>query len=591
MPRHMEILGTGNEKNRVYIAVLTLALLGLALVFSTWQTVRRQKQANLEHLELTSMAVLQAVESSLRRNPGSGMNMAAPGTREFFRDLENNGDILFVGILDEKGARILSDGENTPPTLHLPSAALAALQRKERWQGETDYGGKQIYVAFRPFASSNMRHHGMRGRWSDSFQQPEASTRFLMVGVDMDKHLAVFREFKRTAIFQAAYILAAAIFLLVLAVRFISRRELAGKASYLERFQARLIDSLPDSLLLADAASGVIQAANPAAQTIFAGYGSLMGKTLAQLGLPDTSVPPEELATPNSPGNTSSTAAMASVWRQVTLGGMHLEMRALPFQGEEGTAALMVIVRDRTDIHTLEKSLAEAEKLAAIGSLAAGVAHEIRNPLAALRGFAQYFAKKLAGKNPEEEYANTMVREADRLNRVITDLLYLAKPRHLAAAPVDLQAVCADTVSLLQFEMRDHNIDFAEHYETPTVTADPDGLKQVLLNLFLNAMEAMRDGPGTLTVSSAPGSQEGKIGVVVTVADTGPGMPEEIKDRAFEPFHTSKEQGTGLGLALVRAIMRSHGGEAAIAELATGTPGSSGCVITLFFPDDMENEL
>jgi hypothetical protein len=239
----MEILGTGNEKNRVYLAVLTLALIGLALVFSTWQTVRRQKEANLEHMELTSMSVLQAVESSLRRNPGMGMNMVTPGTREFFRDLENSEDIIFVGILDEKGARILSDGENTPPTLHLPPPALAALQQNERWQGETDHGGKQIYVALRPVASQRgMRHHSMRGMWE---QQADASLRFLMVGVDMDNHFAMFREFRRIAIFQAAYILAAAIFLFVLAVRFLSRRELAGKALYLERFQARLMTTCP----------------------------------------------------------------------------------------------------------------------------------------------------------------------------------------------------------------------------------------------------------------------------------------------------------------------------------------------------------
>jgi nitrogen-specific signal transduction histidine kinase len=100
------------------------------------------------------------------------------------------------------------------------------------------------------------------------------------------------------------------------------------------------------------------------------------------------------------PNDLNGAPGPSSGWRQAVLNGMHLETRALPFQGEEGATSLMVTIRNRTDIHTLKKNLAEAEKLVAIGSLAAGVAHEIRNPLAALRGFAQYFAKKVGGEKP-----------------------------------------------------------------------------------------------------------------------------------------------------------------------------------------------
>jgi signal transduction histidine kinase len=116
----------------------------------------------------------------------------------------------------------------------------------------------------------------------------------------------------------------------------------------------------------------------------------------------------------------------------------------------------------------------------------------------------------------------------------------------------------------------------------------------VLLNLFLNALEAMRettrDTPGTLTVSSASALRDGHSATLITVSDTGPGMPAEIRAHAFEPFRTTKQHGTGLGLAIAHAIMRSHGGEASIISPVTNDPARPGCAVTLFFPDTVEQK-
>ncbi|MCC8195128.1 MAG: PAS domain-containing sensor histidine kinase, partial [Deltaproteobacteria bacterium] len=283
-------------------------------------------------------------------------------------------------------------------------------------------------------------------------------------------------------------------------------------------------------------------------------------------------------------------------WQQTSFDGMQLEIRVLPFlpQGdadpEERAPSRMVIIRDRTRIRTLEKNLAEAEKLAAIGSLAAGVAHEIRNPLSALRGFAQYFAKKLSGKQPEEEYARTMVRESDRLNRVITDLLYLARPRDLAPVATDLTGVCEEITSLLRFELREQGLALACSLEATVVTADPDALKQALLNLLLNALEAMKGARGadgrTISLSSARAAENGRAGTRITVSDSGPGMTEEERAQACKPFFTTKKKGTGLGLALVQTIMQGHGGSLAITS-PVPSGGGRGCAVSLFFPDSL----
>lgn len=574
--KSMEILGDVKEKSTLYIGVSALALMGAALVFSTWSILRQQRQAGLDHLELASAAVLQAVDSSLRRGPRMNTDRLPFDARGFFRDLESSGEVLFVGFVDEKGAHILASGEGGPSALAVPEKALAVLRRENRWHGQAAYEGKQAYIAARriqqgPGAGMRQHHRNAHLFPNVSPSSPgAASGAFLMVVMDMEKHLAAYGTFRKTALFQTAYTLAAAAALWILAARLISRRKMAGRAAYLERFQAKLIDSFPDGLLIV-AQDGAIGAANPAARAMLSKDGSpVTGRNLADLSLPppQTDAPDER--------------------RRISLAGMQLEIRTLPIQTDDEEASFMVVVHDRTRMRTLEKNLAEAEKLAAVGALAAGVAHEIRNPLSALRGFAQYFAKKLAGKQPEEEYAATMVREADRLNRVITDLLFLAKPRGLAPVQTDLASACAEMKSLLRFELQEYGAALVCDLEAQTARADPDALKQALLNLLLNSLEAVGAADGlperTVSVSARRSEHEGVHGVWLTVADTGPGMPEASREHAFTPFFTTKNKGSGLGLALVDATMRAHGGAAIIVSgdaLETGT----GCAVSLFFPD------
>ena len=579
----MEIIGSSKEKSTVYIAVLALALIGVILLVSTWQILQRQKEAGLKHLELTAIAVLQAVDSSLRRDPLMGRNRFSTDTRDFFRELETNGDILFVSLVDDTGQRLGLDTETTP-RLTFPADTWETLRTGSRWQGVVGYGSGEIYTALRRFQRvppREGRHLHRENRMQPSL--PSEPALFLTVAVDMEKHLAVYREFRKNALLQTAYTLAAAMFLWAMAVRFLSRRTLARKALVLERVQAKLIDNLPDGLLLVDA-SGRIFAVNPAARTILSASGrnaslDLVGQNLAEI-----------TGSFSPPVNSAEDKG----WQQTALGGLHLELRILPFPAEgntgleQDTPSRMAIIRDRTRIRMLENDLAEAEKLAAIGSLAAGVAHEIRNPLSALRGFAQYFAKKLAGKQPEEEYAQTMVRESDRLNRVITDLLYLARPHSLAPTSVDLATICDEISSLLQFELHEQRVALHRTLDAMAVTADPDALKQALLNLLLNALEAMEGGSEvsgqTISVSANRGMENGIAGTLITVADSGPGMTKQEIEQACTPFFTTKKKGTGLGLALVKTIMQGHGGSVAIVS-PHPAGNSGGCAVCLFFPN------
>ncbi len=596
----MDIADKNTERSTLIIAVMALVTIGLSLIVSTGQTLNRQEEAGTQHLILTARSVLQAVETSLRRGlfmRPNGPGLFSPGTAELFRELEQSGDVLFVGIIDRQGGRVLTSRptQEAGGTLVFPPEALQDLAQKGEWHGRATFGKLSAYVYGKRILprSHTMMHDqemdgtgqphsdaagdGAQPHVSGPFGQedfapddPNQLPTFLVVGLDMAKHLAVYRGFRQNALFQAAYILAAAVFIWVLTMSFLKRREQAGRAAVLERFQARLVDNLPDGLLTITQ-DNVVRAANPAAHDILkARDGSLAGTDVADL-------PPEIAGCIAGPDSGATPG-----WTNRTVDGAHLEILTLPIRESDEEHDRLVIIRDRTQIRELEKSLSEAEKLAAVGTLAAGVAHEIRNPLSALRGFAQYFAKKLAGRQPDENYAQTMVREADRLNRVITDLLYLAKPRAIEPHQVSLGQLAAELESLVRFDAGKLGVRMRTSLGPDLVMADEDALKQALLNLVLNSLDALSqcprpDGEGGREIHISSMASDG--GVWVFVRDTGPGMSREQREQAFEPFYTTKKKGTGLGLALVHKTMRDHGGRAQIdSEVGRGT------TVALFFP-------
>jgi signal transduction histidine kinase len=444
-----------------------------------------------------------------------------------------------------------------------------------------------------------MMGQGMMGSMGSVEALPDV---YIIVGLDVSDHLAVYRNFRRNAMFHTAYVLTAAMLVWFLAVGFMRRRTLAGRAASLERFQSRLLDNLPDGLVTVDG-RGVIRAANPAAHVILdAEPGELAGRSCTSIG-------------PEAAACLRASRDGASTWRHHEIGGRSLEILALPLPDETSGLGRMVLLRDRTRLRSMERSLGEAQRLAAIGRLAAGVAHEIRNPLSALRGFAQLFAKKFSPGQPEKEYADTMVREADRLNRVITDLLFLSKPRSVEPVDVDLEELAAELSRLLEMDLSAKGVTLRTELAAPTVHADRDMLKQALLNLVLNSMEAMEEAmeearadahddagiraPGGAVVlrsravvpadaaayrgrGGADGDGGPAVGpgaVEVCVQDDGPGMDPGLADSAFEPFYTAKRTGTGLGLAFVRKTARDHGGEAVIRS----EPGR-GCAVCMLFP-------
>lgn len=250
-----------------------------------------------------------------------------------------------------------------------------------------------------------------------------------------------------------------------------------------------------------------------------------------------------------------------------------LELTASCIRTEEKAEYLMLF-RDLTQIRELKKQVETNKRLAAIGKLAAGVAHEIRNPLSSIKGFATYFARRYRDDEQDHTTAMIMKEEVERINRSITQLLEFAKPLPVEKKRVNLKHLIDHSLKLVQHDFSRKKIEpeVSMDITSEMVLTDPDRINQVLLNLYINAIEAL-DEKGTLEVSLKELVPESLI--EIRVRDNGTGIRPEDIDSVFDPYYTTKSSGTGLGLSIVHRIIEKLGGQIRVES----TPGQGSCFI------------
>ena len=235
------------------------------------------------------------------------------------------------------------------------------------------------------------------------------------------------------------------------------------------------------------------------------------------------------------------------------------------------TLGALQVFRDLSTMKKLEEQARRADRLAALGEMAAGVAHEIRNPLGGIGGLAGLLEKDLDTDDPRRRLASRIVAGVQSLNHVVTSLLDFTRPIHPERKPFPLKEAIDSALALLAEPAAEAGVEVRLNggLHRQTVMADPDLLKQVLLNLLANAVDAMPDG-GTLTVSCRERLEDEVIEILV--ADTGVGIADEDLGKVFNPFFTTKDNGVGMGLAVAHRIIEAHGGRATVSSrLGRGT--------------------
>ncbi|MGV3620463.1 MAG: ATP-binding protein, partial [Archangium sp.] len=314
--------------------------------------------------------------------------------------------------------------------------------------------------------------------------------------------------------------------------------------------QNEIVRAMPSGLVTSDA-YGLVSFANPAAEAIFG------VPTPSMLGSSLDAIIPGAINAPRG----------RRIERRVTTprGELILGLSVTPLAGGEG---LLVVFQDLTELRRVETELERIDHLATLGRLSAQLAHEIRNPLAAMRGSAQMLVSDAAGGATSERLAKLIVRESDRLAELVEGYLKLARPPPPRLAPTRLDEVVRETLELLRSDPSFAAVQVEEWVAPVTAACDASQLKQVLINLLRNGAHAVQPSRGRLRVAV-----DSKDGVpVVEVWDSAGAIAGEDLPRIFEPFFSRSKGGSGLGLSTVQTIVQAHGGRIDVTSSpATGT--------------------
>ena len=257
-----------------------------------------------------------------------------------------------------------------------------------------------------------------------------------------------------------------------------------------------------------------------------------------------------------------------------------LTFNAFPFRNENGREIIgtACFIKDVTQIEALEEQLKRADKLSALGVLAAGIAHEIRNPLTGMKMIVQLLESEFSEDDNRREPLDIIQREIDRLEKIIGNLLDFARPSKPKAIPVTPVSVVEDCYMLIKNQLNKQHILFQiiQNGKCPKIIADPDQLKQVFINMMTNAIHAIgKDGKLIVTIESCSDDR-----VKIAFEDTGCGIPSERLKDIFNPFMTTKEDGTGLGLSMAQRIVEEHGGSIEVQSLL-----NEGSTFTVYIPE------
>jgi len=248
-----------------------------------------------------------------------------------------------------------------------------------------------------------------------------------------------------------------------------------------------------------------------------------------------------------------------------------LSVAALPLPN--GTRGYLYTFQDVTDIKRFEQNARLQQRLAAVGEMAAGIAHEIRNPLASMSGSMQILKQELPLSADQAQLMDIVLRESERLNQTVKSFLAYAKPQRYSLLPLDLRQLVQETAMLLRNSPeveQDHTVDVDLSADPVMISADENQIRQIIWNLATNGVRAMPSG-GTLRLSALNEPSAKGRSAVLLVEDEGVGIPPEDRDAIFQPFRGGFGKGTGLGLAIVYRIITDYGGQIEVRPRQVGT--------------------
>ncbi|MBN1829343.1 MAG: PAS domain S-box protein [Deltaproteobacteria bacterium] len=571
-----------------FIVIGSVVILLPIFIYMAYNSISTAKVNAQQLLIEKGAALIRSFEAGTRTGV-MGMRWGGPEIEWLLQETALQPDIDYLMIADLQGA-IVAHSDRTKTRDRLAGELdLQALFDNEglQWRYVNNAGSGKIFEVFRKFSPTRKGAHcpmgnGPKSDWFRSRICPGDRTSphlLIFVGLKTEAIEAALKESIRNTIMTVMVLLLIGFTGIISLAVVQNYREARTSFSRIKAFSDRLVETMPIGLITTDH-TGRITVMNDEASAILKipsadvigtqGTGVINGQLLASMDNHESSanLSAEEIIYPLKDGTTAA-----------------LEVIAAPLESDDRSSEGRVILfRDLTELKGLRAEIERSRRLASIGRLAAGVAHEIRNPLSSIKGFATYFSERYREIPGDRKTAEIMVREVDRLNRVVSQLLDFARPMDLHRENESLRTIVDESIAMISLQAENRSIAIvSEGLDEIGLTAiDPDRIRQVFLNLFLNAVEAMEQG-GELRIAGSRDSQRGEV--VITISDTGNGIPSEDRDKIFDPYYTTKSTGTGLGLAIAHRIIEAHNGTIRVDSIS-----GEGTTFTIRLPrHDAEN--
>ena len=551
-----------------WVLIGAVAVLLPVVVFITVENINRQKEKSIHLLLEKGAALIRSFEAGTRTGM-MGMQWGGFQLQQLLFETAQQPDIVYLLVIHETGKALAHSNPDQIGASHGDELDLKKISGPKalQWRRITQPDGKNVFEVYREFipAGPHMgkgmmrRHMGMMGRRSQpSWQENENISelpQIIFVGLDMSPIEEAYKADVRHAVIMGAILLLVGFtgFTLLFLVQ--SYRSTRASLSRIKAFSDNVVENVPIGLLALDN-QGKIAAFNNSAESILKlSVVDVIGQEASRI------IPPELMDEINHSKNHNDVIEKEIECKTAEGKRVPLEIAASSLKDEDDIfLGNVLLFKDLTEVRALRREVARSHRLASVGRLAAGVAHEIRNPLSSIKGFATYFKERYPDRPDDQQTADIMIHEVDRLNRVVGQLLEFAKPVSVKSKPISLQTLLNDSIKLIKDRAAEKNISIQTQNNTRVDEAriDPDRINQVLLNLYLNAIDSMENG-GELKVEISTDGQHRDV--IIQVSDSGGGISRENLSKIFEPYFTTKSTGTGLGLAIAHNIIEAMGGK------------------------------
>lgn len=569
------------KNKQFWTGVPLWAMIGAVVVllplfaFMTMANINRQQEKSTQLLLEKGAALIRSFEAGTRTGM-MGMQRGGFRLQQLLTETAQQPDIVHLLVADVDGEIIAHNNLQLVGSVYDNNVDLKKISETKtlHWRILNYPDGSRVFEVYGRFTpterpmgwmhGSGMMHRRMQpfSGERDKFGRPiDDRPKIIFVGLDMTAIDEAHRSDIRHAVVMGIILLLVGLAGITLLFLFQSYRATRASLSRIKAFSDTVVENMPIGLIALDDRQRIAAFNHTAESLMQLSFREVMGKAADQI------LPPELCAEIKCPQIQNQVIEKEI---DCTVGNgqvVPLEIGASLLADESGThLGYVILFKDLTEVRALRREIERDRRLASVGRLAAGVAHEIRNPLSSIKGFATYFKQRYQDVPEDQQTANIMIQEVDRLNRVVSQLLEFARPVRVSLKPASFTKLMADSVKLIQQQAQDKQISVntTNSAKIDKIKIDPDRFNQVLLNLYLNAIEAMEPG-GKLQINISDGAENG--GLNIQISDTGNGIAAQDLSKIFDPYFTTKSSGTGLGLAIAHNIVEAMDGTIEVASV------------------------